>query len=203
MFLLYYIIYKNYTISKLLYVSVLIMYKLHVTCTYLFSCKLHCKVTCESINNYSKIVWKCVVRSTRIWICSRGLVIRVVDLRPRARGWLETASWPSVRAQVKYGTHVVIWTACKITHKQYKTSCGFQAHPRECLYASGSISIWPDYQYQSLDEHVRVSEIFIFHRHLSPVEQTYDHNISSICHHIPHISELCTYIKWIIINDFT
>ena len=51
---------------------------------------------------------------------------------------------------MKDGSHVVIWTACKITHNQYETSCEFRPHPRKCLYASGSISIWSDYQYQYL-----------------------------------------------------
>ena len=48
------------------------------------------------------------------------------------------------------------WVPCrdldgmKRTHNQYKTTCGFRPHPRECLYARGSIvslSIGPDYQY--------------------------------------------------------
>ena len=47
--------------------------------------------------------------------------------------------------------YVVIWMACKRTNNQYETSCGFRSHPRECPYASGSISslsIWLDNQYQ-------------------------------------------------------
>ena len=61
-------------------------------------------------------------------------------------------SWPCVGAQVKDGSHVVIWTACKRTHNQYETSCGFRPHQRECLYASGSIrilGIGHDYQYHT------------------------------------------------------
>ena len=43
--------------------------------------------------------------------------------------------------------------ACKRTHNQYETSCGFRPLPRECLYASCSINslgIGPNYQYQSV-----------------------------------------------------
>ena len=54
-------------------------------------------------------------------------------------GLLEPASWPCVCAQVNDGSHVVIWTACERTHNQYKTSCGFRPHPRECLNATVSI----------------------------------------------------------------
>ena len=50
------------------------------------------------------------------------------------RGFLEAASWPCIGAQVKYGSHVVIWTACKRMHNQYETSSGF-------------FRIVPDYQY--------------------------------------------------------
>ena len=74
-----------------------------------------------------------------------GLVVRVVG--SRVRNLLEPESWHCVGAQVKDGSHVVIWTACKGTHNQYETSSGFLPHPRECLYASGSISslsIGPD-----------------------------------------------------------
>ena len=39
-------------------------------------------------------------------------VVTVVDLRPRVRGLIESASWPCV---VKDGSHIVIWTAFKIT----------------------------------------------------------------------------------------
>ena len=66
-------------------------------------------------------------------------VVRGVPKGSRVRGFLEPASWPCVGAQVKDGAHGVIWTACKRTHNQYETSCGFRPHPRECLYASGSI----------------------------------------------------------------
>ena len=38
---------------------------------------------------------------------------------------IEPVSQPCVGAQVKYGSHVVIWMACKRTHNQYETSCGF------------------------------------------------------------------------------
>ena len=65
-------------------------------------------------------------------------------------GLIEPASWPCVGAQVKDGSHVVISTACKITHSQYETSCGFRPLPRKGI-ASSSISILsivPDYQYQ-------------------------------------------------------
>ena len=43
--------------------------------------------------------------------------------------------------EVKYVSHVVIWTwtACKRTNNQYETSFGFRPHPREGIYASGSI----------------------------------------------------------------
>ena len=72
-------------------------------------------------------------------------------MRSRVHGLLEPESLPCVGTQVKAGSHVVIWTACKRTHNQYETSCGILPHPRECLYASGSISslsTGPDYQYQ-------------------------------------------------------
>ena len=52
------------------------------------------------------------------FVYSRGLVVRVVDLRPRVRGLLESASWPCVCTQVKDGSLIVIWTACKITLDQ-------------------------------------------------------------------------------------
>ena len=87
-------------------------------------------------------------------VCWRGLVVKSRRLETegsRVGGLLEPASWPCVSAKVKDGSHIVIWTACKSTHNQYETSCGFLPHPRECLYASGSISslsIGPDYQYQ-------------------------------------------------------
>ena len=55
-------------------------------------------------------------------------------------GLLEPTSWSCDGAQVKNGSRVVIWTSCKRTHNQYETSCGFRPHPRECLYASGSIT---------------------------------------------------------------
>ena len=42
-------------------------------------------------------------------------VVRVVDLRLRGQGLIESASWPCV---VKDGSHIVIWTACKITLDQ-------------------------------------------------------------------------------------
>ena len=52
------------------------------------------------------------------YVYSHGLMVRVVDLRLRVRGLLESASWPCVCAQVKDGSHIVIWTACKITLDQ-------------------------------------------------------------------------------------
>ena len=67
---------------------------------------------------------------------SRGLVVR-----DRGVAGLRLArTWPCVGAQVKYGSHVVIWTACKVTHNQYETTCGLRHHRRERLHASGSIS---------------------------------------------------------------
>ena len=48
----------------------------------------------------------------------------------RVRGLLEPENWPCVGAQVKDGSHVVIWAACKRTHNQYETSCRFRPHPR-------------------------------------------------------------------------
>ena len=35
----------------------------------------------------------------------------------------------------------MIWTACKRTHNQYETNCGFRSHPRECLYTNGIRSL--------------------------------------------------------------
>ena len=59
-----------------------------------------------------------------------GPVVRIVDLRPKVAG-----SRPARPCELAF----VIWTACKIMHNQYATSCGFRPHPRECIYASGSI----------------------------------------------------------------
>ena len=80
-------------------------------------------------------------------------LVTVVDLRPRVVGWrlAKSCGLALCRAQVKVGSDVMIWAACKRTHKQYETSCGFRAHPREILYASDGTSIlstWPYYQYQ-------------------------------------------------------
>ena len=85
------------------------------------------------------------------YVCSRCLMVRVEIEGSRVRGLIEYVSWPCFREQVKDWFHVVIWAACKRTHNQYETSCGYRPHPRECLYASGSISnlsIRPDYQYK-------------------------------------------------------
>ena len=54
-----------------------------------------------------------------------------------------------VRAQIKDGPYVVIWTACKRMHNQYETSCEFRLHPRECLYVSGSQKYPQHYNYTS------------------------------------------------------
>ena len=51
--------------------------------------------------------------STFVYPC--GPVVRVVDLRPRVWGLIESASCPCV---VKDGSHIVIWTSCKITLNQ-------------------------------------------------------------------------------------
>ena len=48
--------------------------------------------------------------STFVYPC--GSVVRVVDLRPRVWGVIESVSWPCI---VQDGSHIVIWTACKIT----------------------------------------------------------------------------------------
>ena len=88
-------------------------------------------------------------------------MVRVVDLRPRVRDLLESASWPCVGAQVKDGSYIVIWTACKRTLDQYECSCGFRSHPRKCLCVSGSIrnlSIWPNYQYKYSQTHIGMTE---------------------------------------------
>ena len=66
-------------------------------------------------------------------VLSRVLVVRAVDLKPRGRGvrgLLEPASWPCVGAQVKIWVPCRDWTACKRTHNQYETGCGFLPHPR-------------------------------------------------------------------------
>ena len=83
-----------------------------------------------------------------------SVAVRVVGTRlgggSGVRVLAESVSWPCVGAQVKDGSHVVIWTAYKITHDQYGTSCGFRSHPWGCIHASGSIisiRIGPDYQY--------------------------------------------------------
>ena len=39
----------------------------------------------------------------------------------RVGGVLEYVSWPCIGAQLKDVSYVVIWTACKPTHNQYKT----------------------------------------------------------------------------------
>ena len=39
---------------------------------------------------------------------------------------LESVGWSCVGAQVKDGSHVVIWMACKRRHSQYETRCGFR-----------------------------------------------------------------------------
>ena len=44
-----------------------------------------------------------------------------------------------VGVQVKDGSHVVIWTACKGTHNQYETGCGIRRHPQEGINANGNI----------------------------------------------------------------
>ena len=45
----------------------------------------------------------------------------------------------------------MIWTACKRSHNQYDTICGFRPiHGNTCLYASGSLSIGPKYQYNQI-----------------------------------------------------
>ena len=88
----------------------------------------------------------------------RSLVVKSRGLESegsRVRGLLEPESWPCVGAHVKKDeSHVVIWRACKRTHNQYETSCGFRpTHGIIYLYASesmSSLSIVPDYQYQSL-----------------------------------------------------
>ena len=59
--------------------------------------------------------------------CSCGLVVRVVDLRPRGCRF-DAARICELRR-----------CASKITHNQYGTICRFQPHPRECIYASSSI----------------------------------------------------------------
>ena len=51
------------------------------------------------------------------------------------------------RAHVKDGSYVVNRTACKRTHNQFETGCAFQPHPRESIYASGSIT---DFKYDTL-----------------------------------------------------
>ena len=102
--------------------------------------------------------------SSNTHICSLLVWSRVRVVDTRVRGLLEVVSWPCVGAQVNDGSHVKVWTACKRTHNQYETSCGFRPHPRECLYASGiviSLSIEPNYQYQY--KHMRV----IFERFLT------------------------------------
>ena len=94
-------------------------------------------------------------------VCSRSLVVRVVDFETevsRIQCMLEPASWHCVVAQIIYKSHVLSWTACKRTHNQYETSCGFLPHPRECIYDSGSIislSIGSDYQYQYVIVRIR------------------------------------------------
>ena len=70
----------------------------------------------------------------------RSLVVRVVDFRPMVRGLIESTNWLCVSAQVKYRSHVVIWTASKRTHNQYDTNCRFISHPLEYIYANCSIS---------------------------------------------------------------
>ena len=65
---------------------------------------------------------------------------------------------------------MVIWTACKRTHNQHETNCGFQPHPRECLCASGSIinlSILPDYQYQYIEVIINHPYTETWQRHLT------------------------------------
>ena len=77
---------------------------------------------------------------------------------------LDSVIWSCVGAQVKDGSHVVIWTAYKGTHNQYETSCGFRPHPRECPYANGNISslnIMPDYPYHFFNEAPHVTNLLL------------------------------------------
>ena len=67
---------------------------------------------------------------------------------------------PYVSVQVKDGSHVLIWKACKITHNQYEPGCRFRLHQWEFQYANGSItwlSITPNYHCLSIKVFMSIS----------------------------------------------
>ena len=57
---------------------------------------------------------------------SSGLSRELEMEESRFRGLLEYVNWPCVDAQVKYESHVMFWTACKIIHNQYENRCRFR-----------------------------------------------------------------------------
>ena len=69
---------------------------------------------------------------------------RIITRRLRVRVPAEPTNRYCVRTQLKYGSHVVNWMACKRPHNQYEAECGFQPQPGNvCAQAAKCLSTGP------------------------------------------------------------